>query len=57
MAYRRCPVCFQYNGKPCVAQSGRVVDGRPDGKRVNLLVPHAGRRLRSVRKGKLPRVA
>ncbi len=44
--YRKCSqVCGAAAGKPCVARSGRVVNGRPDGAAVELEVPHGSRRL------------
>lgn len=44
--YRLCPTCRRPTGRPCVARSGRVVDGRPDGVEVELEQPHAHRKPR-----------
>jgi hypothetical protein len=48
-AYRQCPVCRRPTGQACVALSGRVAGGRPDGQLTELEVPHAGRRRRRRR--------
>lgn len=44
--FRKCTTCQQATGAGCVAQSGRVVGGRPDGIRVLLPRPHVARRRR-----------
>lgn len=43
-AYGKCPVCGRARGQACVALSGRVAGGRPDGKLFELAVPHGSRR-------------
>lgn len=49
--YRKCSqVCRAEIGQPCVSQSGRVVNGRPDGVQINLLAPHKARKLRTIPK-------
>lgn len=45
-AYRSCGTCRRAMGMPCVARSGRVVDGRPDGVETELEQPHAHRKRR-----------
>lgn len=47
-AFRRCRVCRAATGRPCVALSGRVAGGRPDGNPVELDVPHAARRVGQI---------
>lgn len=43
--YRKCSqVCRAARGKPCVAMSGRIAGGRPDGVRTELSVPHKSRK-------------
>ena len=49
LLYRKCPVCQIGTGNPCVARSGRIVAGRPDGVRRALDHPHTLRRLRVAR--------
>jgi hypothetical protein len=42
--YRKCSaVCRAKIGEPCFSQSGRVVNGQPDGIRTYLIEPHAAR--------------
>jgi hypothetical protein len=49
--YRKCSqVCGAEIGQPCVSRSGRIVEGRPDGVRTVLAVPHVSRK-RRVRRG------
>ena len=49
-AYGACSkVCRARTGQPCVAMSGRILAGRPDGVRRELPVPHAARRRLSRR--------
>lgn len=49
--YRKCSqVCAAPIGEPCVSLSGKVVNGRPDGVRTVLAVPHNARKRRTVRK-------
>jgi len=50
--YRACPVCKVALGMPCVSLSGRVVNGRPDGVRTVLPIPHTIRPLRTGRHAK-----
>lgn len=50
LAYRKCRVCNAGCGNPCVARSGRIVDGRPDGVLRELPQPHTVRRLRVPRR-------
>lgn len=47
--WRKCTTCLAPTGEPCVSQSGRVVNGHPDGVVTVLLEPHRARR---PRKGK-----
>lgn len=47
--YGACPVCLAQGGKPCVALSGRVAGGRPDGVRTPLPRAHALRKRRAGR--------
>jgi hypothetical protein len=48
--YRACTqVCRAPLGQPCVALSGRVVGGRPDGVRTLLPVQHGARKRRTRR--------
>jgi len=46
--YRKCTqVCRAQIGEPCITLSGRIIDGRPDGIRHAMLVPHKSRKLRT----------
>lgn len=47
--YRNCGTCLAVTGEPCVALSGRIAGGRPDGQRVPLPRAHAARRPRRRR--------
>jgi hypothetical protein len=48
--FRACTqVCRQPTGQPCVARSGKVVDGQPDGAVTVLSVPHVARKRRVSR--------
>ena len=42
-AFGFCRVCRANRGEPCLALSGRVAGGRPDGNAVKLQHPHAYR--------------
>ena len=46
--YRKCSqVCGAETGQPCFSRNGKVVEGRPDGVRTELKVPHTTRKMRS----------
>jgi len=45
-AWRTCRICRAGTGQPCVALSGRVAGGRPDGALTPLPRPHGARRRR-----------
>lgn len=47
--YRECPVCKAPTGSCCLAQSGVIVEGRPDGVRRELPRAHTLRPLRRLR--------
>jgi hypothetical protein len=47
--YRKCSTCQQPTGAGCVARSGRIVGGVPDGIRVLLPRPHVARERRAGR--------
>lgn len=47
--YQMCRTCRAPIGEPCVALSGRVQGGRPDGVRTPLPHAHARRRRRAGR--------
>lgn len=47
--YRKCPVCKAPTGEPCCSLSGRIVNGRPDGVRTDLGLPHTLRQKRKRR--------
>lgn len=47
--YRKCTVCHAETGAACRSQSGRIVDGRPDGVETLLDRPHIARLLRTGR--------
>jgi hypothetical protein len=49
---RKCSTCQRPTGRPCVARSGRIVNGRPDGVETELEQPHAHRRPRVRRSGR-----
>lgn len=52
-AYRACSqVCRAPIGQPCVSLSSKVVDGRPDGVRIELDQPHKARKPRTRRRRK-----
>lgn len=45
--YRKCSqVCRAPSGEPCFSLSGTVVNGRPDGVRTHLALPHVSRKRR-----------
>jgi hypothetical protein len=47
--YRKCSqVCRAEIGQPCISLSGRIVNGRPDGIRRELSVPHPSRKRRTL---------
>jgi hypothetical protein len=48
-SYQACRICLADMGAPCVALSGRVAGGRPDGVPVVLERAHASRRRRRGR--------
>jgi hypothetical protein len=48
-AYASCRICLADMGAPCVALSGRVAGGRPDGVPVVLEHAHSSRRFRRGR--------
>jgi hypothetical protein len=48
-AYQACRICLAGMGEPCVALSGRIAGGRPDGVPVKLERAHASRRRRRGR--------
>lgn len=52
LAYRKCRVCQRGTGNPCIARSGRIVGGRPDGVARDLAEPHTARRMRSQRRAR-----
>lgn len=47
--YQQCKVCRARTGEACIALSGRVAGGRPDGVPVELPVAHAHRKRRAGR--------
>lgn len=47
--YRACRVCRVPLGQKCRSQSGRIVNGRPDGKTIELDHPHNARQQRKKR--------
>lgn len=50
-AYRRCPVCGQETGQPCVALSGAVEGGQPNGVLTRLETAHSKRHRKSGPRG------
>lgn len=45
--YRKCSGCQMPTGSPCIALSGRIVNGRPDNVVTVLSFPHKGRERRT----------
>lgn len=50
--YRKCKICGVLLGAKCRSQSGRIVNGRPDGISTELPTPHIARKRRAPRKKK-----
>ena len=48
--YRKCSqVCRAETGEPCFSLSGTIANGRPDGVRTYLALPHTTRKRRVKR--------